>query len=167
MMVSNATPLIYLAKAGQLGLLKRFGKVCIPEEVFTEVVVEGKRLGKKDAFLVEQAIKLGDIVVKKAKPLRLPIQLEAGETATISLAKELGALALIDESVGRAAAGLAGVEVRGTLYLLLKALERKWIGLEEFLSALDKMVLEGFRLREEVYLEAVKIALEKSKKRGK
>ena len=40
--VSNATPLIYLAKADKLMLLKTIVKeVFIPETVFREVVVEG------------------------------------------------------------------------------------------------------------------------------
>jgi len=48
--VSNATPLIYLAKANQLSLLQSMvNQVFIPEAVYREVVVEGKRLGEKDA----------------------------------------------------------------------------------------------------------------------
>ena len=43
--VSNATPLIYLAKADKLILLQKVIKnVLIPEAVFQEVVAEGKRL---------------------------------------------------------------------------------------------------------------------------
>jgi len=47
-LVSNATPLIYLAKANQLSLLQSMVKqVFIPEAVYREVVIEGKRLEKK------------------------------------------------------------------------------------------------------------------------
>ena len=58
--VSNATPLIYLAKTDKLNLLRGFAKqVVIPEAVFREVVTEGKRLGEKDAYRVEKCINQG------------------------------------------------------------------------------------------------------------
>ncbi len=66
--VSNATPLIYLATADKLILFQRVIKnVLIPEAVFQEVVAEGKRLGEKDAFRVEKAIAEGWLEVKDAK----------------------------------------------------------------------------------------------------
>ncbi len=68
--VSNATPLIYLAKADKLILLQRVIKnVLIPEAVFQEVVAEGKRLGEKDAFRVEKAIAEGWLEVKEVKKI--------------------------------------------------------------------------------------------------
>ena len=58
--VSNATPLIYLAKTDNLTLLKAIAnQVYIPEAVFQEVVIEGKRLGEKDAYRVEKCINQG------------------------------------------------------------------------------------------------------------
>lgn len=43
--VSNATPLIYLAKTGRIDLLtKVFGKVFIPQAAKVEVVDSGKLL---------------------------------------------------------------------------------------------------------------------------
>ncbi len=48
--VSNATPLIYLAKANQLSLLHAMVKqVFITEAVYRGVIIAGKRLGEKDA----------------------------------------------------------------------------------------------------------------------
>ena len=66
--VSNATPLIYLAKANQLSLLRSMVKqVFIPEAVYREVVIEGKRLGEKDAYSVERSIKQGWMIVQGIK----------------------------------------------------------------------------------------------------
>ena len=42
--------------------------------------------------------------------------------------------------------------------MLLKALEKKEIDLNEFLETLNSLIEQGFRLKEEVYLEAVKEA---------
>ncbi len=167
MIACNATPLIYLARAGKLDLLKPLGPIYIPGEVKKEVVDEGKRLAKQDAWVVEKAINDGWIVVKGAKPLSLAIKLEAGEAAAISLAKELRLPLLIDEAAGRAAAKLAGVDVKGTLFVLLKAMETQLLTLPEFLETLDSMVTGGFRLRQELYVHAVKHAVEIAEKMGK
>ena len=68
--VSNATPLIYLAKIDKLKLLKAIANpVYIPEAVYKEVVVEGKRLGEKDAYRVEKCINQGWLQIKEVKNL--------------------------------------------------------------------------------------------------
>lgn len=165
--VSNATPLIYLAKVRRLELLKIFDEVFIPEEVKYEVVDRGKKLNEKDAYVVERAITDGWLKVIKAKLVDVPIKLEPGEMEAISLAKNLGvSLVLIDEVSGRTAAELLGLVPRGTVFVLLRALEDKKISLDEFLRLLDELVKQGFRLKEEVYLEAIRIGRELSGEGG-
>ena len=158
--VSNATPLIYLAKAGRIDLLKKvFGQVFIPEDVKIEVVDRGKQLGEKDAYVVEKAIGEGWLKVLSADIVEVSIKLDKGEEATLSLAKKLGLkVVLVDEAPARAAARLMGLTPRGTVFVFLKALEKNEIDLDEFLEALDKLIGQGFRLKEEVYVEAVKEA---------
>lgn len=158
--VSNATPLIYLAKAGRIGLLKKvFGQVFIPENVKIEVVDRGKQLGEKDAYVVEKAIGEGWIKVLLVDTKEAPIKLDKGEEATLSLAKNLGLnVVLVDEAPARSAARLMGLTPRGTVFVLLKALEKNEIDLDEFLKILDELIDQGFRLKEEVYVEAIKEA---------
>jgi predicted nucleic acid-binding protein len=158
--VSNATPLIYLAKAGRIDLLKKvFGQVFIPEDVKIEVVDRGKQLGEKDAYVVEKAIGEGWLKVLSVDIVEVLIKLDKGEEATLSLAKKLGLkVVLVDEAPARAAARLMGLTPRGTVFVLLKALEKNEIDLDEFLEALDELIGQGFRLKEEVYMEAVKEA---------
>jgi len=160
--VSNATPLIYLAKIGKMGLLKDvFGEVFIPEEVKVEVVDRGRELGERDAYVVEKAIKDGWLEVSRAELVEVPIKLELGEVAVLSLAKKLGVReVLIDEVSARVAARLMGLTPRGTIYVLLKALEKKEMDLDKFLEALNELIRQGFRLKEEIYLEAVRKARE-------
>jgi predicted nucleic acid-binding protein len=158
--VSNATPLIYLAKIGKLNLLKTvFGQIIITQEVKVEVVDNGKALGKNDSYLVEKAISDGWITVLATELIELPLLLDKGEQATLSLAKKLGAsVVLIDEVSARTAARFMGLTPRGTLFVLMQALANKQLSLDEFLGALNELVLEGFRLKEEVYLDAVREA---------
>lgn len=158
--VSNSTPLIYLAKINKLDLLKSlFNEVFIPQEVKNEVVDKGKILGKKDAYLVEKAISEGWLKVLTAETVAVSIELDPGEIAALSLAKKLGLKeVLIDEASARASARLLDLTPRGTLFILLKALQKEEIDQEEFLEVLNQLLKEGFRLKEEVYLEALKEA---------
>jgi len=158
--VSNATPLIYLAKVGKLDLLRRvFGEVFVPKEVQVEVVDKGKQLGERDAYAVENAIREGWLRVSQADVLEVPIELEPGEIAVLSLAKKLGVKeVLVDEVSARTAARLLGLTPRGTVFILLKALEKKDMDLDGFIETLNQMIANGFRLREEVYVESIREA---------
>ncbi len=159
MIVSNATPLIYLAKVGKLELLKTFGVVIIPEEVKVEVVDRGKAMEKTDAYVVEKAINEGWIRVLKAELIDVPIDLHPGENAVLSLAKKLGIRdVLIDEKPARFAAKLLGLRPKGTVYVLLKALKEGMIDFDEFLDILNEMIRQGFRLKEEIVVEAIRDA---------
>lgn len=139
--VSNATPLIYLAKVNKISLLRRlFGTVYIPKEVEAEVVEKGKELGKKDAYIIEKAIKKGWIKVLRAKKVKIPIELHPGEIAALSLAKNIGLReVLIDEVPARVAARLVGLIPRGTIFILLKALKVGEINLNDFLEILNEL----------------------------
>ena len=155
--VSNATPLIYLAKIGRLQLLRSlFDEVVIPIEVKQEVVDAGKLLGQKDAFVIEKAIEEGWLKVLRVGLLKIPISLGKGETAVISLAvRKKVEQVLIDETAGRTAAKLMGLKPRGTVYVLLRSLKKRAIDLDEFLDIMNQLAQRGFRLREQLYLEAI------------
>lgn len=91
----------------------------------------------------------------------MPIELDPGELAALSLAKAVGVEeVLVDEVLARAAAKLLGLKPRGTVYVLLKALEMGKMDFGGFLEALSELVASGFRLRGEVCLEAVRRAKE-------
>ncbi|KXA90954.1 hypothetical protein AKJ63_01510 [candidate division MSBL1 archaeon SCGC-AAA259D18] len=165
MIVSDASPLIYLAKINRLDLLYDiFETVHIPERVRVEVVDRGKELGESDALIIENAIESGWIEVSQVEPLKVPIELEEGEIAALSLAKRMGIEeVLVDEVPARKAARMLDLRPRGTLYVLLKDVERGKTSLDGFLEVLDELAGEGFRLKEEVYLKAVKKAREYSR----
>ncbi len=163
--VSNATPLIYLAKANKLILLKKLVKeVFIPEAVFQEVVIEGKRLAENDAYRVEKAISQGWLTVKGVKDLlSFDFPLHPGETEVISLAKqEKIKTVLIDDAKARSAAEFADLKPVGTLGIILHAVKRRMLDFDEFLSTLEEIIHRGFYLRDEVYIKVIRAARELS-----
>ncbi len=161
MIVSNSTPLIYLAKIGKLSLLQKFfHEVIIPNEVKLEVIDAGIKLNSPDALIVQRSLEDGWIKVKETKTLKHleEFGIDKGEAEAISLAINIkSSEILIDQTHARLAAKTLGLKPRGTLYVLLRALKEKTITYDEYLEFLEELVRHGFRLREEVYLEAIRM----------
>ncbi len=159
--VSDATPLIYLAKIKRYDLLKSvYDNIIISQEVKIEIVDEGKKLKKPDALVIEKEIVDGFINVKKVgKLMETTLELQLGELSTLSLAKELKIdEVLIDETIGRTAAKMIGLVPKGTLYVLLKNLKSKEINFDDFLNILNELIDSGFRLKEEIYIKVIEEA---------
>lgn len=160
MIASNSTPLIYLAKIGKLGLLKKlFGEVIIPTEVFNEVVARGKEQQHPDSFVIEGAVEEGWIEVKDIKAIGElgEFGIDPGEAQAISLAKSLDVPVLLDQTHARIAAKALGLKPRGTIFVLLAALRKKLLTYEEYQDSLEELVKAGFRMSDEVYLAAVRM----------
>ena len=160
MIISNSTILIYLARIGRLTLLKRlFKEVLIPTEVFNEVIIKGKEHQHPDAFVIEKAVEDGWIKVKNARAIKEleEFGIDAGEAHAISLAKELGISVLLDQTHARIAARALGLKPRGTIFVLAAALQRKFLTQEEYQDSLEELVKAGFRMSDEVYLEAIRM----------
>ena len=163
MIVSNATVLIYLGKLNKLDLLKIFfKKVAIPKAVFEEVIVQGKKGKHVDAILAEKAVEDGWITVKETAVISQleEFGIDKGEAEAISLSLNLKAPILLDQTHARIAAKAFGLTPRGTLFVLLKALKRKIISFDEFIDCLEGLIEVGFRMEEELYLEAITKARE-------
>ena len=116
--VSNASPLITLARIGHLDSLhKLYERVHIPTEVYDEVVIAGA--GMPGAATVSKADWLHVTPVQDAEGLAKAIirtGLGRGEISAIFLAKELAAdLTLMDERKGRRLALEEGLSVVGCI----------------------------------------------------
>jgi predicted nucleic acid-binding protein len=136
--VTDAGPLIYLAGAGELGLLHQlYAEVVVPRIVYEEVTVAGA--GLIGASEVAAAAWL-QVVERDADPDLLD-ELDAGEAAAIPLAEELGALLLVDDGAARAIAAERGILVVGSLGVLLAA--KRAGHLDVVGPVLDRMVLLG------------------------
>lgn len=160
-MIANSTPLIYLAKVGKINLLRSlFSKIHIPEAVKYEVVDQGKAQHEPDAVIIEQAIQEGWIIVQKTKPLIALREtgIDEGELEAISLAVEMKQKeVLLDQTHARRAAELVGLTPRGTLFVLLRALKEGRINQKEYRLLLESLISVGFRMSEELYLNALKL----------
>jgi len=110
--VSNTSPLIWLSKIGRITLLKNlFGEVIIPEEVYKEAVERGLKEGLSDALAIKECVDQGWMKISKLNEREIKLcqkmmdhafEIHLGEAQAIILARETGALLLMDESSGRA-----------------------------------------------------------------
>lgn len=149
--VSNASPLVNLARIGRLELLRDlFGEMCVPDAVWEEVVVAGE--GQPGAQLLAQA----RWVVRRQVQNRSLVQalrqeLDAGEAEAIVLALELKAdLLLMDERLGRETAQHLGLKPTGVIGVLIEA-KRRGV-LPEVRPLLDALRDQaGFRVSERLY----------------
>ena len=142
--VSNSGPLIHLAKAGLLELIKLYDTV-IPLEVKYEVVDKGKEKGFTDALLIEKAIEEGWIKVidvsvddKFAKAAEVA-GLHKAEITVVYYAYKNGITALLDEDAARVFARGLGVKVKGSLGLLIEGLREGLVSYSKAVKGLDDL----------------------------
>lgn len=168
MVVSNAGPLIHLAKVNLLHLLKSlYGEVIIPSDVKVETVDRGKERGFPDAIRIEKAIKEGWIRIGEVETNRnfadtaKVAGLQATEVAVVYHAYRNRALALLDDEPARVFARTLGITIRGSLGIVLQALKEGKISRDEAAEALDKLA-ETMHLAPDVY-RLFKKEIEKAK----
>jgi predicted nucleic acid-binding protein len=64
----------------------------------------------------------------------------------------------MDDSRARAAAEIAGLKPRGTLWLLLEAIKKNALSFDDFLATIEAITNQGFYLREDLYLRVIREA---------
>lgn len=128
LIVSDASPLIVIAKSGLIPVLKGMAEeVIVPEAVYAECTLD---LALPGAEAIRVAVEAGHIQVRPnaARPADDPdaelSALDAGELAAIHLAAALQCPVLMDERLGRQAARRRGLTVIGSAGLLLGAKQR-------------------------------------------
>jgi len=161
LIVSNATPLIYLAKMDKLNLLvELFEAIQIAPEVKKECVDRGKQRHYGDAEIIDRYIREGKIKIhslstktlKKSEELADLFQIDKGEAQSIILAKEKEETQiLIDQTHARKAAKFMGLTPRGTLYVLLKLVDRNIISKNEAIKLLNDLINSNFFVSVRIY----------------
>ena len=144
--VSNAGPLIHLAKANALHILQAlFHTILIPDEVKTETVDKGKDKGHPDALQIEKAIQQGWIKTiqvqlnRDFKKAAKTAGLRNAEAVVIQYAYQNRLIALLDDEPARVFARTLGIIVRGTLGILIQATKNNILNRQEAMQILDKL----------------------------
>jgi len=163
--ISNATPLIYLGKLGQLGLLlDLYSEITIPYDVYVEVVLNGLRLGAPEASVIENIVQKGLITVRNITyPDLLPdwaAPLDQGEISVILLAQERPVdFVLIDNLHARRAAVHVKCNVKGTVGILLDAVRLQHLSLIQFELLINQIMSDPtFWISERLCEQALMIA---------
>jgi predicted nucleic acid-binding protein len=143
--VSDASPLIALAKTKKLDILRSlFEKVKIPPSVFDELKISSSRAGTdelKEAIEMKRWIEVSNPV---NVPEALANSLDPGESEAIILAKIEGLVLLVDERRGRRIAKKEKVRITGTGAVLIAAKKK---GIIEHVSPIvDELMECGYRL---------------------
>jgi len=153
--VSNSSPIIHLAKIGRLDLLQLlFDIIMIPRAVYMECVVQGGN--RPEVELIKNAKWIRVIEVEDTNLVKLlKAQIDEGESETIALALERGAdVVLLDDYEAREKGKLFGLQVTGTVGILLKA--RKEGLIKNLKKEINKLQLSGFWLRKKFIKEILK-----------
>lgn len=144
--VGDASVFIALERIGAQSVLSElYTEVHVPEAVWREI---SRPETPTPAWIIRHSLP------QPLAPENWPEQLDAGETEAIHLARQLAAdLLLIDEAAGRIVARRLGLEVTGTVGLLIEG--RRQGKLPAVKPLLDHLRQAGFWLSEQVYQAAL------------
>ncbi len=152
--VSNASPLIFLAKIEKIELLEKY-EIKIPKQVYEEIN-KGAKIGKEDVQKIESLIN-GKIIKVEETIINTEIEKQnigKGEKAVISLAiKDKTNIVLLDERKARRIAKFYKLKPKGTIGILISAWKTAQISKKELKELIQKLVKEGYRINETLLLE--------------
>ncbi|MCL6579702.1 MAG: DUF3368 domain-containing protein [Candidatus Bathyarchaeota archaeon] len=157
-LVFNATPLIYLTKVGLSRIFEQLKdeKLTSPS-VKREVVDEGKLKGVADAIILDKLFLKGVFKIVEPKDknfLESLLQtrgLHVTDAEVLTIAKEHGGIAIIDDDVARRTAKIYGISYAGTPHILAKAVSEEIVTKEKAKQAINEMVYAGWRCSIETY----------------
>lgn len=159
-LVFDATPLIYLGKVNLIENVRHFPEEkYITRSVYREVVVEGKKSGRPEVFMIEALVSSGVIQIKNPANkkymnyLTENPKIHEADIDVLALARELNGVALLDDEEARGMAEVEGIEHHGSIYLLLRMRKMRLLTGEEALASLNEMIRVGWRCSTELYAE--------------
>jgi predicted nucleic acid-binding protein len=157
----DSCSLIYLAKADLLPVTRQlYRDMRITRGVYEEVVVEGRKRNRPDAFVVDSYIEKRAIGVVDFNG-RLPPELATmgrGESETVMEAHAESCPALLDDLRSRAYAARAGIEYTSVDVLLIEALARGKLTPEEF-GDHARSLAKACSMRAERFAELLRIGM--------
>jgi predicted nucleic acid-binding protein len=151
--VSDTGPILHLREAGVLDVLQFAGEIIVPAAVDDELLrLVDDWPTARPAWLQRRTLDVAD----PSSPLHgLVAGLGAGETEAILLARQIEAdWLLTDDAEARVIAGLAGLEVHGSLGVVLWAAAAGHFGLAEAQTALDRLAKSSLWISASILAEA-------------
>jgi predicted nucleic acid-binding protein len=154
--LSNAGPLIALGKLNRLDLLADlYDQVQITQAVYTEVITQGLAHGAPEALTIRlywesqhwPVINVPTTVLAAYIP---PVILDSGETEVLALAQTIpNCLVLLDDEVARTEARRLGLQLRGTLGVLVQAYRLKHLSYAQI-----TLLLQEIAARSDIWISA-------------
>ena len=152
--VSDTTPLISLMKIGKLDLVANlFGEIQVPEAVYYELVSNTKFPAESKMIRESPCIKKVSVAdIKAVELLRRSTGLAMGESEAIILSDQNSSdVLLMDEAKGRQVAKLMGINLMGTIGMLLVAYKEMYLSREEILKCIDILKNSGRHISNQLY----------------
>jgi hypothetical protein len=148
--VVNTSPLILLAKIGQLDLLARlYSEVIVPDAVWTELQAKPGHETQQIEALIQASV-LHRRQASSQHLSRVSSDLGRGEQEAIALAIQLQAgLVILDDQEGRRIARQESLSITGTIGVLIEAREKGL--LPSIRHELDRLIEAGMWLDELFY----------------
>lgn len=150
--ISDTTPLISLMKIGSLDILeKMYKEIIVPKAVYDELIINMDYQSEID--IIQKCTFLQTKIVKEnlsVSLLQKQLKLDLGESEAIVLANSINAdLIIIDERKARRIAKDIGLNVTGTLGILVEAKQRGLV--KELKPLLDKLIKNEIRISKRLY----------------
>ncbi|MHA1250874.1 MAG: hypothetical protein ACTSRP_12855 [Candidatus Helarchaeota archaeon] len=165
MLISNSSPIIHLTRIGKIEyLISKEKKILIPNEVYKEVVIQGKQKDYLEAFLIEKYINNGKIEVIELKDFnkeKYP-PLGKGEIESLELALKMKCLLIIDDKKARNIAKILKIPHQTTIATIFDLLISKEINFSDFRENIKKLAEDNW-----ISADVIQEFLEKGEKYGK
>lgn len=159
--ISDTTPLISLIKIESLDILeKMYKEIIIPKAVYDELIINIDYQSEID--IIRKCTFLQIKIVEEnlsVSLLQKQLKLDLGESEAIVLANNIDAdLIIIDERKARRIAKDIGLNVTGTLGILVDAKQRGLV--KELKPLLDKLIKNEIRISKILYQDILELANE-------
>jgi len=165
MIVSDSTPLIYLAKLGYLQLLQDlFGEVRVSAEVMKEIM-HGKQQGFGDATTIQNAASGGWLKViglsvaqrrRLSKLHHMFPDISEADASALVLAKDLKVHLCMDDNRAVKAAEMLKLKHIGTLGIILLSVKRKLMKRDQAEGLILSLPEHGFYIGPDLLSEFLK-----------
>lgn len=145
-----------IADTSCLVLLEKINELDILHELYKEIIITPEVANEFGSELPEW-IEVHSVEDQKYQKL-LGLTVDPGEASAIALAVELGGLVILDDQKARKLAFELGIDVTGTLGILIDATQRNYIS--SFGKVLDRIKRTNFYISDDLE----KILIERAKK---